>query len=208
MLSQRLQSLARFHENQDTIWDIGCDHGALGLSFLKHSHVSQIHLVDPSHHVIKSLKTKLEDSYITIPDNVLLHETKGQDIKLKSSRNLIFISGMGGKEITEIIHSLLPQLSANDRLVISPHKNILELRQSLSLLPLSLKDEILVLDEGRFYQVLCLLKGEGLPVTEFGQAIWSHSEGASYRDFMLKTFSAHQDPLSRRFVTFLQSLSL
>ena len=56
---------------------------------------------------------------------------KGQDVILGPNSKTVFIAGMGGKEIGEIIQNLIPQLTPADRLVISPHRNILELRQYL-----------------------------------------------------------------------------
>ena len=111
---------------------------------------------------------------------------------------------MGGKEITEIIHHLEDQLSENDLLVISPHRNILELRRYLNTSEFRLQDEISLKDEAQFYQILCLTKASQFPkVPLFGEKIWAGEVGEAYRKSQLKHFSLHQDPLSKAYVDFL-----
>lgn len=208
-LGPRLLHLSSFYSHEQEIWDIGCDHGFLGLSFLQSEAVSSIYLVDPSKKVIDQLITNLKDSYITIPSKVSVIHEKGQNLKLKSDiKKIIYIAGMGGKEIIGILDHLRPQLSSDDSVIISPHKNILELRKYLLESELRLKDESVISENGRFYQVLCLSLFSGHPkVSAFGEKLWLNSLGKSYRDYVLSTFSSHKDPLSMEFVHYLRHLS-
>jgi tRNA A22 N-methylase len=115
---------------------------------------------------------------------------------------------MGGKEIGEIITNLLPQLSPEDRLVISPHRNILELRKQLHLTDLKLVDEIVLKEDGQFYQIICLSKSaKGPQVSLYGTKIWEGGIGEDYRQHQIGTFSNHQDKASRDFVAHLKQLS-
>lgn len=207
-LSERLSIIRSFYINETHVWDIGCDHGDLGLSFLNEPLVKEINLVDPSPSVIKSLQHKIKDSYITQKEINVINK-KGQEIEIKSNKNLIFIAGMGGKEIGQIISSLISQIDHSSKIVISPHKNILELRSVLYSVSVSLVEEILVLENHQFYQVL-VLKPDHLDdrrrVSPFGEDIWRGSLGISYRDHLLKHFSAHRGDLSQEFVKYLNSL--
>ncbi len=180
----------------------------MGLSFIDQPAVKQIHLVDPSEDVIKVLKNKLIDSYITKKEFVSVHKLKGQEIILNPESKIIFIAGMGGKEIGEIITHLLPQLSPEDRLVISPHRNILELRKQLHLSDLNLVDETVLKEEGQFYQIICLSKSSiGPKVSLYGSKIWDGVSGKEYRQHQIRTFINHQDQASRDFVAHLKQLS-
>lgn len=108
---------------------------------------------------------------------------------------------MGGKEINEIIIHLRPMLKKDDLLVLSPHRNILELRKYLHHSDYHLKTEICLKDEGQFYQILCLSLDPELPkVALFGDKIWQGTTGAEYRQSQLKHFSLHQDHESREYV--------
>ena len=167
-----------------------------------------IHLVDPSLEVIKALNTKLIDSYITKKEFIKVHHKKGQEILLDFEKKIVFIAGMGGKEIQEIMKSLLPQLSPADRVVISPHRNILELRKYLNGSEFKLIDEVTIIEDGQYYQVLCLETAAGLPqVSLYGDKVWQGLVGEEYRQHQIRAFSLHQDEASKAFVAYLGQLS-
>lgn len=204
-LSLRLKLLHQEYHEQENIWDIGCDHGLLGLSFAKTPSVKMIHLVDPSLPVIETLKTNLKDSYITKP--VFIHHLKGQDINLSTLSNCIFIAGMGGKEIGEIVQSLLPKLSSEDLLVLSPHRKILEMRALMHELPLSLVREKVIEENNQFYQVITLKPQDTTRrISLFGEDIWKGEVGEKYRTHQIKAFSAHKDGTSENYVEYLSQL--
>jgi tRNA (adenine22-N1)-methyltransferase len=208
-LSARLLELRSHYLKQESIWDIGCDHGQLGLSFLDEPGVKSIHLVDPSELVIGQLTNKVKDSYITRKDLKLhIHQKKGQEIRLNPSSKLIFIAGMGGKEIESILSHLIPQITVTDRIVISPHRKILELRDYLHRSPLRLEKENLLIEAGQFYQTLCLSLDQTYDrVSVYGQSIWQNADGKTYREQQLRYFEIHKDMASQTYLHFLKGLS-
>ncbi|WPU63405.1 tRNA (adenine(22)-N(1))-methyltransferase TrmK [Peredibacter starrii] len=206
-LSLRLNSLHQYYQNEASIWDIGCDHGLLGLSFLNYEQVQRINLVDPAAPVIETLRNKIKATYISNP-KLFIHHLPGQEIKLDPNSNCIFIAGMGGKEIGEIILNLIPQLSSNDRLVISPHRKILELRELLHSKNLALLDEEVLREDGQFYQIIVLAKSEKSgQIPLYGEKLWASETGKEYRNHQLKHFDLHQDVASRQYLSFLKSLN-
>lgn len=206
-LSRRLETLASYHNNQNIIWDIGCDHGLLGLSFRDNSHVNEIHLVDPSKPVIDELQKKLKDSYISKPI-LNIHHQSGQSLTLpREKRNLIFIAGMGGTEIGEIVSSLHTQVDNDSLFVISPHRKILELRELLGKLPVSLIKEEVIFEDGQFYQIMALRAGPGPGVSRYGMEIWKSETGKAYREHQIRFFTPHRDVASQSYVSFLKTLT-
>lgn len=204
-LSARLKSIRHYYTDQRNIWDIGCDHGLLGLSF-EASDVDSIHLVDPSKPVIDALVSKLKDSYIT-KGKVFITHKEGQSLNIDSLSNCIFIAGMGGKEIGIIISHLLPQLDPSSRIVISPHRKILELRTLLNKLPLSLIEEKVMMEDDQYYQILCLSPGNsGQKVSLYGEEMWTSETGEKYRDHQIQFFTPHQDLASQGYVSYLSGL--
>ena len=208
-LSARLSFLSSFYTDFTEVWDIGCDHGHLGLSFLDFKTVKRINLVDPSDLVIKTLNSNLKDSYITIPNKIIVTHSKGQNLKIKNDeKKIIFIAGMGGKETKEILSYIEKDLNLSDLVLISPHKNILELRAYLNSSSFRLYKEAVIFENQYFYQVLAIgLLPSMSKVSPFGSEIWLSPLGQSYRLSLLKTFKAHHDPLSREFVAYLEGLS-
>ncbi len=206
-LSERLRTLREHYHHHESIWDIGCDHGLLGLSFLDLPEIQKIHLVDPSSLVIRTLKHFI-DAYITErKDFIEIHEKKGQDVVLGPERKLIFIAGMGGKEIDSISENILPYLTREDDLVISPHRDILSLRRKLHQSMFRLDRETLVFEDGQYYQILSLNLRSTRKVHPFGEEIFQNEVGESYREHQLKTFTAHQDERSGAYVEYLKSLT-
>lgn len=207
MLSPRLSSLRSHYCSHESIWDIGCDHGKLGLSFLDEAQVKNIHLVDPSPHVIKALNYYIDSYITTASDKLRIHMKSGQEIILGSERKLVLIAGMGGKEINSIVHHLRPSLSTQDDLVISPHRDILPLRQTLHDSEFFLGKESLVFDDGRFYQVISLKINGQKKVHPFGEEIFTGEEGEKYRLHQINTFTAHQDMRSQKYLEYLKGLT-
>lgn len=201
-LSLRLGKLRSYYNQEKHVWDIGCDHGQLGLSFHHISTVENIHLVDPSEPVINVLKQKLVDSYIS---KAKIYQQNGQSLSIKSSSNCIFIAGMGGKEIGEIITHVLPQLNSSSRLVISPHRKILELRSLLNKMPVSLIEEEVIFEDDQFYQILILSPGIGTPVSLYGEKLWEGVTGSMYREHQVKAFGIHRDEASLSYLDFLKT---
>jgi len=133
---------------------------------------------------------------------------KGQDLILDQQKKIIFIAGMGGKEIQGIVTHLLPQLTEADSLVVSPHRNILELRGYLREADLGLVGEVVIKEDSQFYQVCHIKKDLTSPrVSLFGTQIWQSEVGEEYRRHILKSFIHHQDSLSKALVAHLRGLS-
>lgn len=209
LLRKRLQALRDYYHDSFSVWDIGCDHALLGLSFIDEASVKEIHLVDPSKDVIEGLKLKLLDSYITSASKTItLHHQKGQKISLNPQSKTIFIAGMGGKEIQEILIHLEPQLTVSDRIVISPHRKILEVRNYLYHSNYRLIEERIVLEDGQFYQIMCLsLDQTCSQVSLYGESIWAQAEGRMYLKHQISTYSCHKDEASQRFLAYLKRVS-
>jgi tRNA (adenine22-N1)-methyltransferase len=207
-LSHRLSKLHTFYQGESAIWDIGCDHGQLGRSFLADPRVKEINFVDPSAAVIAVLTEELKDAYITIKPFLNIFHTKGQEVKLTASSNCIFIAGMGGHEIGDILNHLQQQLGPRDRVIISPHRNTLELRKNLHASVFYLEYETLVFEAGQFYQMLVLSLDSSNPkVSWYGEKIWQEEVSESYRQHQLKTFGRHKDMASLAYLAYLNSLS-
>jgi tRNA (adenine22-N1)-methyltransferase len=206
-LSERLSKLHSYYKDSHSVWDIGCDHGQLGLSFGDVSSVQELHLVDPSSKVITELK-KTVDSYITKKDfKVTIHEKRGQEVVLNSDSKLIYIAGMGGEEIKEILIHLATQLSPRDQIVISPHRKILELRKYLHHSAYRLQEEEVLFENGQYYQIMALtLGGTGEVVTSYGSSLFLKGVGPEYKAHQIHHFKQHKDPESEAYFAYLGTL--
>jgi hypothetical protein len=126
---------------------------------------------------------------------------------MSNEKKLVLIAGMGGKEIESILESLKLKLTPDDDVVISPHRDILQLRRWLHHSEFSLGNESLVWDEGRYYQVISLHLRGNEKVHPFGREIFSDERGEEYRIQQLRTFSAHKDVRSLEYADYLKTLT-
>lgn len=202
-LSYRLRTLHSYYQNQENVWDIGCDHGQLGLSFTDIESVKSIHLVDPSKPVIDVLHNTIKDAYISIA-NINIHHSEGQKLTITEKSNCIFIAGMGGKEIGLILENLVPQLDESTQVIISPHRKILELRKLLNEMPIGLLKEEVIFEDRQFYQIMSLGKASSRKVSPYGEDLWETDTGKQYREHQLKAFEVHSDEASKQYVSFLK----
>lgn len=190
------------------MWDIGCDHGLLGLSFLDNPEVSTVHLVDPSQLVINELKLKLDDSDIPNLKKIKIHHKKGQEIILGTMRKVVFVAGMGGEEIIEILAHLEEQLSVDDQIIISPHRKILETRLWLSQSKFRLEQELIIYDKKQYYQAISLGLNPNAPkVGLYGDLMWKGELAHDYKIKEMNYLKCHQDGPSQAYFAYLKSLS-
>jgi tRNA A22 N-methylase len=165
-------------------------------------------LVDPSEDVINTLTNRVNGSYITRKHNIKIHKIRGQEFIPSYESKCIVIAGMGGKEIGEILIHLASYITINDRIVISPHRNILELRDYLFHSEYRLFDEVCLNENGQFYQILCLQKSGDLPqVSLYGDKLWADQSGKEYLKHLVNALKSHQDEGSKAYLEHLLQLS-
>lgn len=139
------------------IWDCCCDHGWLGMSLLAKQTAPHIHFVD----IVPELMSKVENTLQTFfADSPCAWKTYSLDVALvplaqHSGRQLVIIAGVGGDLIIEFIHQICqrhPQLTID--FLLCPVHHQFALREALITRNFSLKDECLIEENKRFYEVL------------------------------------------------------
>lgn len=200
-LGKRLNYLKTFYQDEEYVYDMACDHGKLGLSLLSSTKIKQLFLIDQS----KEVMDKLVELYADIP-RVTFHLTKAQKTPNILSPNLIYIAGIGGSETRSILEALSDENL--NRVVISPHKNIWELRKWIYHSKYNLADEGLVFENNHFYQVLELSQKKSTPFNQeesyYGSKIWNLGElSKSYYYHLKKSLASHRSNDSVKLLDYL-----
>jgi tRNA (adenine22-N1)-methyltransferase len=206
-LSNRLEFLASFYKGEESIYDIGCDHGLLGLSFKTNPKVKNIYLIDPNPYSVDLIK-KTIDSYITEPVLIYPLKISGEETKIVSPNSLVFIAGMGGKNIISILSSWREEDFANcSQIVLSPHRYILELREFLNENQFSLIKEAVFFENDQFYEMISITKKPtGISVSPYGEELWKGEEGANYLKHRLRHLSHHREARYVEYLKYLKGL--
>lgn len=186
------------------IWDCCCDHGLLGAALLSDQAAPHIHFVDVLPRLINQLNEKLQRFYPVTPNNWYTHclDTATLPLERYPGKHLIIIAGVGGELITRFIqeiHRKHPR--ARFDFLLCPVHQEYHLRQQLIALDFRLKEEVLVSDNRRFYEVLLVSveqKGiaEGHKISPVGDKIWQADTPAQEsiaRSYLHKTLKHYQN---------------
>lgn len=125
----RLDFLKSLLIKNQPLWDIGCDHGLLGIQALNEESVSEVHFVDPSTHAIEKLKENLEkyllDKFLT---KFTIHNLVAQKLNGYCFTGNWVMAGFGWREMESILTELFLKedlIKSNiSQFVISPHSEI------------------------------------------------------------------------------------
>ncbi len=106
------------------LWDIGCDHGLLGLTAVVSGRVRRVHLVDPAISVIENLRStlnspKYKDWWREHEARVQLVLARGEDV-IGDARGAIVIAGIGGETMVKI----LEHVQSFECLVLNPVSHV------------------------------------------------------------------------------------
>ncbi|WP_299569440.1 tRNA (adenine(22)-N(1))-methyltransferase TrmK [uncultured Shewanella sp.] len=220
-LSKRLQQIDNMvMHGYDHIWDCCCDHGFLGGSLLARQAAPNIHFVD----IVAELMNELEQKLIkldlsselnpAVTSNWFTHCMDVAKLPLDKycGKHLVIIAGVGGDLMIDFINSI-QKLHANLKIdfLLCPVHHQYSLRQNLISLDFSLKQECLVEDNKRFYEIL-LVANDSKPacttdslnpkqhktshaISAVGEQIWFNNiedKQSISRRYLNKTLSHYQ----------------
>lgn len=157
-LSKRLTVVAGQITRGNTVADIGTDHGYIPIYMTLNKYSPKAYAMDVNEGPLKRAldnirRYGLEDKVITRLSDGL----KGLSEKEAQS---IVIAGMGGL-LTIRILSDCPKVAASaDELVLSPHSDVHLVREYLADNGYNIVNEDMVLEEGKFYFILKVNKGD------------------------------------------------
>lgn len=184
LLNARLTKISRFILDDFPLFDIGCDHGLVGLHARSVGRVPEIYLVDKSKKVMDILKKRCEH-YLTEDTKRHFIHVDARNWRLPHSSGTLVISGMGGRTIEAILHSLFAKTPMNHRLILSPIKTCERLREYLSEQGWGLFHEEIMVERGRFRELIVVEK-TGRKIEPFGSFLFQKNINSinEYREFV------------------------
>ncbi|MGF1688546.1 tRNA (adenine(22)-N(1))-methyltransferase TrmK [Photobacterium japonica] len=177
-LSKRLKHIEQLITPGYThIWDCCCDHGLLGTALLSRQAADNIHFVDIVPALMQAIDHKLQrfhaDSLSTWKTHCL--DVAALPLDQYEGKHLVIIAGVGGDLMTqfiESIHGLYPELEID--FLLCPVHHQFTLRQTLLQRNFSLKQECLVKENHRFYEIIYVSSTPDVnkKVSLVGEHIW------------------------------------
>ncbi len=200
-LSLRLRTLFDLADRGGEFWDIGCDHGHVGLWATQR--FSRVHWVDPSPPVQDQLKQTIA-AHIPEGFSFSLRCEKGEELKVPRSQHVFFLAGMGGKTIRRVLAHLRSQAAPDSQYLVSPHTELLAFRAWLREEAWGFLEERAVEEGGQFYQLFSLEGRAGREVPRFGEGVWQGEVGSRHRERVLRDLAPHRNPADQELVAYLR----
>lgn len=156
-LTPRLMAITKFIEKKDHVADIGSDHGLLPL-YLAENGVQYIYASDNKKGPYERLKSEIEASGHT---TIRVDLADGLD-KLPLEVDTLVIAGMGGELIAAILSKGVAHLDHLKKMILVPHGQEEELRKMLSFLGFMIQDEVVIEEDGKFYELIYATNEQGV----------------------------------------------
>ena len=200
-LSNRLKHIEQLVSADYThIWDCCCDHGFLGTALLARQAAPHIHFVDIVPALMQTVEDKLQRFYGQSASAWTTHCMDVAALPLRDypGKHLIIIAGVGGDLITtfiERIHQQYPHVDID--FLLCPVHHQFTLRQKLCELNFSLKHEVLVEDNQRFYEIIYVSSraNDAMKISSVGEKIWhaaTDEQARTVERYLEKTLSHYR----------------
>jgi len=180
-LGKRLKQIESMVTSDYThIWDCCCDHGLLGAALLKRHVAPHIHFVDVVPQLMSELEKKLQRFYLNSSLSWQIHclDVEALPLEQYEGKSIVIIAGVGGDLITQFVTAIHQSHSTTPiDFLLCPVYQQFTLRQRLIELDFSLKDEVLIEENRRLYEIILVsspAKTDDKPakVSPVGELIW------------------------------------
>lgn len=149
----RIEALASLVDKDASLLDIGTDHAYLPIYLYKNNITKNVVGSDISSQVLKYAKNNLKK--IALEDKIKLILSDGFK-NIQEKYDIAVISGVGTKTIEKILDSdIVP-----NKLIISSHKNVPDLREFMQKINYKIKKEIVIIENNIYYNIIKYEKGK------------------------------------------------
>lgn len=155
-LSKRLNKIEEMITTEYShIWDCCCDHGFLGSSLLSKKIAQHIHFVDIVPELINKLNAKLHNFYSNEQWTTHCLDVAKLPLEKYSGKHLVILAGIGGDLMIKLINIIINRHpTLNIDYLLCPVHHQYNLRKQLISNNLKLKNEALIKENKRFYEVI------------------------------------------------------
>ena len=152
-LSKRLEVLASFIDKNDSLVDVGCDHGYLSIYLKEHNLCKNVICSDVNINALNNAKNNIIKSNLEI-DSYLSDGIK--DVPLDNI-NTIVISGMGSSTIIKILSDKKKLININ-KIVLQSNNDFGMLREYMNSIGYYMDKENIVFDKDKWYIIMNFIK--------------------------------------------------
>ncbi|MBE5780702.1 MAG: SAM-dependent methyltransferase [Clostridiales bacterium] len=158
----RISSIVCLASPCDSIADIGCDHGYIGLQLLKKDKCSETVEVDISEPSLQKAVDLFTEKGISSRARFVV----GDGLAPAKGVDAAIIAGLGGKLIIDLINKDIHIARAMDYLILQPNNSAAELRRYVTEHGFTIIDEAICYENRRHYAIMRIEPSRTLPLSE------------------------------------------
>lgn len=158
-LRPRLTAAADMLSGARSVADIGADHGRLALGLLQRNSAQHVIATDVSEASLQ--KARRLAKIIGLENKITFRVGDGLTPLADGEADAIALCGMGGMLMAEILERAKTPLCGAKRVVLQPMRGVEEIRRYLFEHRYRIMEDVIVLENRRYYQVFCAVPGEG-----------------------------------------------
>lgn len=151
-LSKRMQSAADMIQPCDAVGDIGCDHAFISIYLVEQHRTERVIASDVRRGPITIAKRNIEA--MNLSDQIEIRMGDGLDTIVPGEVNAVVLAGMGGMLMIDILERGEEVVTRCDQLVLQPQSDIEKVRRYLAEKGYHLADEQMLIDAGKYYNLL------------------------------------------------------
>lgn len=171
-ISKRLAAIGALVTQGNRLADVGCDHGYLPIYLLQRRHIPRAIAMDVRPGPLSRAKENIE-AYGLL-DYIELRISDGLEALEPGEAQTVVVAGMGGPLMEGILTRGVRQLACVRELILQPQSHIEHFRRFLRKLPFTVVCEDMVLEEGKYYPMMRLARGE--PKDEWVEAEYRYGK--------------------------------
>jgi len=154
MNSKRMLAIANYVNKSDSVIDVGCDHGYLGIILTEKKMCHNLLLTDVKDTALNNAKKNIKTHNLNIKTML----TNGLDGINLEEYNTVTISGMGTSTILKILAQLKNDKSIS-KVIIQSNNNLDELRKGMQKIGYYLVDETTLFENNIWYVIMKFKQG-------------------------------------------------
>lgn len=188
-ISKRLASLVKYVMPEDLVMDVGCDHALLDIYLVQAGVQSKIYVGDVNPNALQNGRENIEKYELS--NNIIPVLSYGIEKINEFPVDTVIISGMGSKNIVEILSS--PNIDRVYKLILQSNNNHYELREFLMNHSYTIIAEEIVPDGKKTYINIVAVRTDRPPMydeseKEFGPVLIKNRENLEYFSKLLDTY--------------------
>ena len=175
MISVRLKSIAKFVDSNDSVLDVGCDHGYLSIYLKENNLCKNIYASDISKNALEIAKNNFQKHNVLI-STFLSDGFRNIDVYFDTA----IIAGVGTNTILNIMNSN----KRPAKLILASNNDYYLLRKSLNKKGYKLIDELVVKENNHYYIIMKYILGK--QKLSYEKLLFGISNDKDYYQYLFK----------------------